>query len=371
MNVETLAPETKTLRRRSALEPYLVKLDAALRRLPPDGATSLKVTVGEASLLIEPWITSRADPRNARSNGEPERTELLRQSLALWLKGSVDVCSLRDGVRNGSGNLYGLQAELMLDSAFGSALVRELQDGVDAMVKAGELEEAKRFSKFQHQVRCVVREIKQSIAESNGRRADELVEQLTDHQPAPPTKPAPMLRETELETPAPRRRPRPAVEKPVAPVPHTSGSRYRTEVLIALDVIALVACFFLTGHSGPAGRPPRALTHGDFPNAAPLTELVARPPTLYATIDEKTWSGYDDKQKRRFVDGMGSVLLTKSYGGLLLKTPDGRLVAEWLEKGGTRLLASEPIVRSDPEQAPSPTPEKTNRAGAMYSRFVP
>jgi hypothetical protein len=371
MNVETLAPETKTLRRRSALEPYLVKLDAALRRLPPDGATSLKVTVGEASLLIEPWITSRADPRNAPSGGEHDRTELLRQSLALWLKGSVDVSSLRDGVRNGSGNLYGLQAELMLDSAFGSALVKELQDGVDAMVKAGDLEEAKRFSKFQHQVRCVVREIKQSIAESNGQRVDELVEQLTDHQPAPPTKPVPMLRETEQETPAPRRRPRPTVEKPVAQVPQTSGLRYRTELLIALDIVALVVVLFLKRSSGAADRSPRDLTHADFPNAAALSELVAHPPALYATIDEKTWSEFDDKQKRRFVDGMGSVLLTKSYGGLLLKTPNGRIVAEWLEKGGTHLLGSEPIVRSELEGAPPPAPAKADPAGAKYSRFVP
>jgi hypothetical protein len=370
MAVEMLAPSTKTLRRRNALEPYLVKLDAALGRLPVEGVPPpLKLNVGDASLVIESWVSARADARNAFDD-EDDQTELLRQSLALWLKGSVDIGNLREGVRSGAGNLYELQAELMLDSAFGSALLRDIQDGVDNLVKNGELEEAKRFSKFQHQMRCVVREIKQSVAASNGNRADDLADQPTDHQPAKKVIVESALPEVERETPAPRRRPRPPAETSVTPPVRTSPPRYRTEILIALDVIALIVILFVTGPRSKIDRPARILTHGDFPNAAPLTEIVARPPALYAVVDEKTWSGYDDAQKRRFIDGIGSVLLTKSYGGFLLKTPDGRIVGEWLETGGTRLLEPEAIVRSEPSDPSLPAASVT-RVDAEYSRFVP
>lgn len=372
MTVETLAPGTKTLRRSRALETYLVHLDEELRRLPPHGGPPPKIKVGQVSVLIEPWIVARVRPQSTISDDGLERTALLRQSLALWLKSSRDVNNLRRSVDGGSENLYALQAELMLDSAVGSTLLREIQDSVDDLVKKGALDEARRFSKFQHQARCVCREIKHAIAESNGKLPDELVEPSTDQQPVSMEATRALMSELEEDPPPPRRRRRPARADADSTMFAARKKRYRTEILIGLDVLAILACLVVAA-SRTVDKTPRALTLGDFPNAAPLIEIVARPPTLYANLDAKAWSEYDDKQKRRLVDGMGGVLLTNGYWGGLLRTTDGRLIAEWLENGGTRLLGDGAGVRqitADPSAPQAATPQP-DVVAAQYSRFVP
>lgn len=363
MTVETLVHGTKTMRQRRALEAYVARLEDAFRGQPLDGGSSTVLSIDGVSLPLEPWIVARMNPPDAAPDDGSGRTELVRQSLALWLKISVDLRNLRDGVQNGSENLYELQAELMLDSAFGSSLFRELQDNVDGLVKQGKLAEARRFSKLQRDLRGVVRDMKHSITESNGTPDGEPVAQPADRKPAPPPPMARVLHETDLEEPVPRprRRPRPKGADPTTLKP--SRVRSRTKLLLALNGVALLVCAVLTVPLLKLGRTPRALTLADLPNVAPLIEIQARPPALYATVDGKRWSGFDDKEKRRFVDGIGSVLLTEGYWGLLVKTEDGRLVGNWLARRGTRLIDATPEVAAIAQTATDVAPQ--------YTRFIP
>lgn len=373
MTVEALAPSMKVQRRRRALEPYWVKLAEVLNRQPQDGTQPPKVWIGDVSFSLEPWIAARALVEGGATEDDSGRVALLRQCLALWLKGSIDVRNLRQCAQGGSGDLYTLQAELMLDSAFGTALHRELQDHVDDLVKWGEMDEARRFSKFQHQVRCAVREIMQSVTESNGQRGEEPVQTPPDRKASATTPPSTgaLLREVDDEpsSPRPRRRRTQAL---AAAARGASKPFMRTGVLVGLDVAALLVCGFVTARSFTVAGTPPALTQRDFPNASSLVDVVARPPALYATVDGKAWSGYDAPQKRHFVDGLGNVLLSNGYWGLLLKTPDGQLVGEWLENGGTRLLGTgQPALEAAGSSSSRIAPAAAQRVASRYSRFVP
>jgi hypothetical protein len=368
---EALVQGSKGVKRRRTLEPFLLKVQDVLRLQPPDAGRSKRLSIDGVALSLEPWVVACVGSQEGSPETQTDRFELLSQSLALWLKSALDVRSLRREIKNGSSNLYEEQAKLMLDSAFGAGLLQDLQSCVDGLVRQGDFEEAKRLSKFRGQVSALVREVKQVIAESNAYSAPDAEFEIETPEEIPATPAAPqaaapaavatsVLREPDPAIRRPVRRPRPvpAVSKPDEPGAKSSG--YRTLILFVLDVAALVAWVLLTMPSRMQAQVPAALGSHDFENASALVEIVARPPALYASVDQKTWSGYDPKRQRRFVDSMGNVLLTHGYWGLLLKTSDGRLVGEWHENGGTRLL--------------EPTPQGPKTPGHIagrYSRFVP
>jgi hypothetical protein len=65
---------------------------------------------------------------------------------------------------------------------------------------------------------------------------------------------------------------------------------------------------------------------------------VARPPSLFVTVESAAWSKLPPDDRRSLVDTASSVLMTSDYRGALLRTEDGRPVAQWLARTGVRLL---------------------------------
>jgi hypothetical protein len=131
-------------------------------------------------------------------------------------------------------------------------------------------------------------------------------------------------------------------------------------MLFALAGSALVLWLISVLVSPIGSSTPKELSLADFVRSAPIVEIVARPPSLYVSIDESVWSAYDESQKRHLVNDMGSILLTNGYWGLLLRDSEGRALAEWLEIGGARLLDG----RKDPSAA-APRTEP-----GQFERFV-
>jgi hypothetical protein len=213
--------------------------------------------------------------------------------------------------------------------------------------------------------------MKESIASSGGMSAEARFAQPQERKPAPTPKMERILDEAELNEPArrPQRRPKPkpATADAAPPAPGFS----RTKLLLALNCIALLTCAIMMQPLLTLGETPRALALPDFPEVGPIVELQARPPALYAIVNGKTWNAFDEKQKRHFVDGMGSVLLTEGYWGLTVKTQDGRLVADWLEHGGAHLLNSQDDTSAVDGETHAPAQAKAPAAAGQYSRFVP
>jgi polyhydroxyalkanoate synthesis regulator phasin len=375
---EVLVQGAKGVKRRRTLEPYMLKVQEVFRREPFDPSRSRRLAIDGVAVSVEPWVIASVETQAGLADGTNDLAELLGQSLALWLKTALDVRSLRREIASGSSNLYEEQAKLMLDSALGATLLQELQKCIDGLVQQGDLEEAKRLSKFRGQMSGLVRELKQVISDSNVSSEAE-IEEVSDEEetapapaparaparaPAPASVPAavaarlPRESDPEIHTPVRRRRPAPAKPQPAEPV-HTSSS-YRTQILVALNVVALIALIVLRMPSRGSGKTPAALDAHDFENAAALVAIVARPPALYASVDKQVWSAFSPEQQQQFVDSMGSVLASHGYWGLTLKTSDDRLVGQWFEKGGTRLFEVAPAGQKKP-----------GRESGQYSRFVP
>lgn len=361
---EVLVQDAKGVKRRRTLESYRLRILEVLHREPFDPGRTRRLSVDGVAVSLEPWVVACVEPQAGVTDGNTDRAELLGQSLALWLKTSLDVRSLRRAIQSGSSNLYEEQAKLMLDSALGAALLQELQSCVEALVQHGDLEEAKRLSKFRGQVSGLVRELKQVISDSNGPSAAKPGEPPAEAQAKPSPPPAAVARslprEPDPEIHATVPRPRPAPAKPRLAEPSSKLSSFRTMILVALNLVTLVTSIVLRVPAHTYGKTAPALDAHAFENATALVEIVSRPPALYASVDQKVWSAYNLKQQREFVDSMGSVLHTHGYWGLTLKTSDGRLVGQWLEHGGTRLLQAAPEGSTTP-----------GRAAGEYSRFIP
>jgi hypothetical protein len=333
---EVLVQGAKGVKRRRTLEPYMLKVQEVFRREPFDPSRSRRLSIDGVAVSVEPWVIASVETQAGLADGTNDLAELLGQSLALWLKTALDVRSLRREIQGGSSNLYEEQAKLMLDSALGATLLQELQKCVDGLVQQGDLEEAKRLSKFRGQMSGLVRELKQVISDSNGPSEDEPDEMFVEVQAAPAPAPMPasapasvpaavaarLPREQDPETHAPVRRRRPAPPKPQAPETVPTQSSYRTQILVALNVVALIALIVMRMPSHGSGKTPAALVAHDFENAAALVAIVARPPALYASVDKKVWSAFNPEQQKQFVDSMGSVLASHGYWGLTLKTSD-------------------------------------------------
>ena len=130
---------------------------------------------------LDPWESDRIRIF-LESGQEPDDgcSPLLAHGVALLLKSAADIDKMMSSVDPSEDRLYALQAELMLDTAIGMALLREAQKAQNDLVRGGETAEAKKLSRFQHKLRNSLADIKKMIGESERERADLITDGLTD-----------------------------------------------------------------------------------------------------------------------------------------------------------------------------------------------
>ena len=75
-----------------------------------------------------------------------------------------------------------------------------------------------------------------------------------------------------------------------------------------------------------------------LPASPAIAGVVARPPSLFVTVDPPSWSGLPAEDRTRLVVEVGKVALQLGYTGAVLQDPAGRSVAQWMQKTGVRLL---------------------------------
>ena len=112
-----------------ALQPYLKKLQAINTDSgsAPDQPVALKI--GERKLRLSPWEKARIAEFFDKEAGDTDWSVLVAHGSALIAKAMVDVERLRRDPT--SSVFYALQAELMLDSAIGAALMKEIRELVE------------------------------------------------------------------------------------------------------------------------------------------------------------------------------------------------------------------------------------------------
>ncbi len=356
----THAIVTKVSRRRRGIAPFLEELEAALATGSPAALLFNAGGPDAQPVALDSWAVEWIQASARKPKGPAELPELLKQCLAFLAKSSADVARLRKEAPRAGTDFYALQAELMLGSAVGMALLREAQKSVDDLVAIGLVDDARMLARFQNRLRSTVRELKLSIAESNRGRDDELVEEFTD-QAAPATERT-MAVHVEIDE-SPSTVPQRASEPRAKRIPATIAPlrrRWRTAVLLVSVMSALAVWLAVQAIPTLTGGSAKVVSRADFNASAPILHIAAPPPSAYVVVDPARWSAYDEGQQRRLVEVMGGVLAVHGYWGLLVRTPDGKAVARWVEGRGSDLL----------HEAPALTP-RDDAAHLRFDRFVP
>ena len=336
MSGTATAEQNRSQRRRSAVDAYVARLRKMLAQQDRPGEPAL-IDLAGRTVTVEPWIVARIVDGSQEIGRSDTPSGLLAQAVALEMKIACDRNDLELGQRNGGQKLYAAQAELMLDAAIGAALSRELQAVVDDEVRSGRLDDAKDWTRFRNALHRRVAQAKELLAESERQRVESLSDSLTDKprlETSTPEGYGELMRRLDEEETTRKRRLwlKRRGRARLANLPS------RTEFLVGL--LAIAAAFWLGFIQLPKqlAAPLPALTLEDFPRAEGFIEVDARPPSLYVTLEGAVWAGLDREDRRQLVHTVSSVLLTSDYSGALLRTEDGRPVAQWLALHGVRLL---------------------------------
>jgi hypothetical protein len=349
------ADQKRSQRRRGAVDAYVAKLRERLVEQDRPGEPAV-IELSGRTVTIEPWIVARILDGGDDAGRSDTPDGLLAQTVALEMKIACDRNDLELGQRSGGQKLYAAQAELMLDAAIGAALSRELQGVVDDEVRSGRLDDAKSWTRLRNALHKRVAQTKELLADSERQRVESLSDSLTDKPRLETSTPEGygelMRRIDEQETKRKRQqRLKRLGRAKLANLPS------RTEILVGL--LAIVAACWLAFIQLPRqlAAPLPVLALDDLPRADGFLEVDARPPSLYLTLDGAMWATLDREARRQLVHTLSSVLLTSDYSGALLRTEDGRPVAQWLALHGVRLLEQgevRPPTVNAGEAAPQP-----------------
>lgn len=316
------------------------------------------VTPGPAASIVaklrsEPWILSQLTQGAAAVDAElASPPELVAHGCALLAKCHSDMGSLKASPDLDRTTLYTYQAELMLDVAVGTALLREMQPAVEKAVAAGDLTEARGFTNLGHQLRNGVASAQQALSEAGRRDAEKLADEMTE-QPREQAPTTGALDQVAWKIAEDYERGKHETLRRIQAITQVRLPS-RTELLVATLVCSFLLWVGIAKLPRVLDKPPQLIKVGDFSGTS-VQEVVARPPSLYVTLDSSHWDSADPAARESILAELVSVpLVDDDYRGALIKTSAGLPLAVWTRKSGIRVLENlEPAASS--EAAPKAT----------------
>lgn len=337
-------------------------------RLLRDSGITVPDTADAGWLQSDPWIRHRIDVHFRDCDRLDPSSMLVVHGTALLAKCDEDLTRLQQLGEQSAELLYAAQAALMLDTAIGSALVRETQQRIDDLLKSGALDEARNLSRFHHVLRNTVFGVRKSIDGEAREQAESLADQMTMRGGAlaaepgstdaerdrssirddarRSTGPATQADATHPES-APRteswveRRAKRRTERGAKPsgVAVSSSARMARTRLLAVGF--LVSCLlWLAGWLPDARRnrrPPFPRPTGDA--ASVVVRIDDRAPSLFVFVDGRAWRELGESGEEELVRELSRLAATRGYSGLLLRDERGLPVARWHRGDDVVLLA--------------------------------
>jgi len=338
--------------RRLALDPYVTRVRSwCLDNERTGRHQQISLRLGFQTLTFEPPEFAMM-LRSARAGEEtPAGEDVLPLETLGWLtKSHEDLANLRSLKDPTSRAVFALQAELMLDSALGAALLAELESRIEELTLFEDDRSAGALTQLREFLHATVSEVSATISGSERERAGELASSLTDRPLAPARTgaPAPPQQQRAVrQERAPAKEAAVAAPKPTrAAVSVGSGRREVTStaflgIALVLALAIWLGLFVMPRFSGPAIEP---LTISDFDDSIGLSDVEARPPSMFVQVDRDRWRSLDEAGRLAVVEDVAHVLARKNYTGALFETGEGRPVAQWLRDRGTQLIG-EPVDR--------------------------
>jgi len=353
----TKAPAKIIQARQSAIAPYLEKLEELYTQWIGDGTAAgpLEIRLYESPLTLDSWESDRIRIF-LESGQEPDDgcSPLLAHGVALLLKSAADIDKMMSSVDPSEERLYALQAELMLDTAIGMALLREAQRAQNDLVRGGETAEAKKLSRFQHKLRNSLADVKKMIGESERDRAELITDGLTDE----PRQESASLDKMALDSAAARAAEdyeRLKVQEKVRQKARAAFSRLpsRTDMLIYGFLLCMAIWLGAVKLPQISRTELPALSLADFQGGGIFLRVDAKPPSMFMEVDMAAWNNLDAAKRLTLVEMTGDILAANGYTGVLLRTERNRPLAQWLQGRGATLIESDETAFA-PAQASGP-----------------
>jgi hypothetical protein len=344
--------------RERALGPYLEKLRGwnEAGGEPADLDRSARIRVGKHAVTVRPWERARIREAFRPGDGAAPWTRLLAQGIALLTKTLVDVGQLQRDPHMPLEAMYRVQAELMLDTAIGMALLRETQDAIDGLVFSGSVEQAKQLSEFRNKVARTINGIKRLLSETERKQAENIAGEPARAETeaggeagrGDPLKRLAGAIEEAQEQPTgwsairkPRRRPTTVVMPVRVPT--------RTEVLGTMLLLALAAWTVFVKVPSVMIEKPKQLSPWATSRPDLFERFDARHPSLFVTLAPDAWESLSSSGKADLLDNLSGLAKEFHYRGLLIRTAEGRPVAHWLSVSGAAVIEA--------GEEPPPPPE--------------
>lgn len=349
--VQALVPEADSARdpRLRVLDPFVDQIRLWATQ-PGDGSA---IEFDEWTCPLDPWV-ARTVQRFCNSEPElaDETDKVVTEGIAVMAKCLADLCP-RSDYKDDVNSFFATQAELMLDVAVGMALVKEMQANLDWLHSRGDVEQARALSRFHHALRNMILDVRRAIGETEKARASELAEIFLPVRQAIQANASAAAGEDGEENE--ERPPRAAREYAKLNLP-VGRLRAKAKIIIthrrpkrsASHEVALVCLMLLAtvtiSATMLARRSADAVETGPVPIAGALEgfpeidRIQDRPPYVVLTANGAFWESTAEAARLEWVQSITQQAMRGGYEGLVVRTADGRPLAEWVKGHQVKIL---------------------------------
>jgi hypothetical protein len=329
---ETAPPPDALQVREAALKPHR-------RRLGLDGA-AVPVTpltdgldIDGQKIPLEPWeqVAVEAERRGAGLSGPGD--PLIVEGLAFRVKAACRADRLACLCSNPGGpeRFGSLLEELTLDTTVGLAISHDFQESINRLVVAGEMSDAKKLTGCRNKLGTIITGLKTCIGEEAYTRAEREAKSMIAPLREVSTSSGPELGKV-IEASWRKKR---AATVRVAERAESAQPKTKPLALLLLCCVALWTVLILPRFVRPELP---VLEAEDFGTIQAVTEITARPPSLFAKVHLGRWTKLAPEGRLAVLEQLGKVAGEAGYSGVHVTTNDGTAVGKWLSKTGVRVL---------------------------------
>lgn len=373
----------ESVHRENHIEPRVEELwarvtDAARGPRPskiPLGLTEIPIDAWEWDALVG-WTTMAA------AQDVKSWQVLIAEGIALQSKTFDDLDRLAPG-NGGDDETRGAEfAALDYDALTAFKLLREVQRTIEQMIVKGRIDQAKKLTQFRRRLNDTSAAIGRIVGETALKEIEDLADAspwvpVAHFDPPPPdgddkaaggnptaegetASRATKRDETPRQSDEERLRSLVALEEelskdegpahgylpfmePARPDLAPVGVRkmrtlpVRTALIAVLGVMCVGWALMTLRQRSVEVKPLAELALSDFVGQQGITGIVARPPSLYVTVDAESWARMGLLERQQLLEAIGVKLASAGYVGAHVTDTQGNSVARWLKDTGVRI----------------------------------
>lgn len=306
-------------------------LGVELRRLRHAGSAAnppLDANPGALKLRLDAWEKHAID--RAIQSQATDWSALVVEIVAFCAR-----LADREAQQEGAASNLAL-AERITDAAIGLALMEELQDEINAMIASGKPDVAKHLSSLRNKLGQLIGPLRDELGGDAFKQAEQQSTLLT------------VPRHSRVETPAEDTPEETGPRHAYEPFKRDLASRARPYVSaeeqvsqvksLSLVLVVLLAIWAVLVVPRLLREPIPEIQIAELPRSEAFVDALARPPSLYVTVDSREWKRMSRADRQVYVDAVGASVAPVGYTGVHFTSTSGTTVAQWLKKTGTRLV---------------------------------